>query len=809
MTSISGDFVEQDIEDLYAEDLPERDHALQQEEPVLEPEQAPTEPVLVETEPVTIDIILCSTYSVSSSEDCLKVTLYKDGSMLSFYLHTYAGQSLHFDLDSGRLSDLCTKGVIVSLPDYLDGTLVNLSNIERNSCVSRGLNGMEIRPANRVAITSLALDYAEYASYVGTSFSLDVQVQPTDATEPYNFSYDPNCLELNTRVRPPPEFVIMTCRASTVTVQNATGRINASVKVIGIEPAGLRSVTISGLPTAPVTLGQLVPLKLVAIPNSVSYKAKYTCSPNCRVIANTDTDTDTVTLETLAPGQCTVSVLSTPDEHAYSPCCVPLETTGTFNVITPIKCTGINIPKTSILRTGESLTLTPSLKPPGCQQWPLVWNIGNQIAQVTVSGESCIIKAITPGQLSLSVCASGSGLAAAPVNVNIKQGPSTEPKVAKTRARRGRGGSERELDAGDCKPFLELGPNLSTYPNASVSLSLTSKDLPSGAIFVTDKNCIEITDDGAIVGVMPGTARVYVKDQLTGEALSKPVTVSVLPITIRIQSLTLEDDKTVAKTRKPKKGEPPLQLPNANAPTIVDTNTSKALRTKVTPLNASCKTLVYSSSDPVVATVSLEGVIAFLSEGEVTIFVRTADGSRLQQSRTYKVVRPITDLQVYVRSMSVGEHVVVGAHISPLDATCQDLLWTIKGNCVKELDCGGGSAVKVLLADNVGSCTVTARAHNGKTGSCTFTIGQPVQELKINAKIKPVTVGALVKLSYTVSPVTTSTTLIQWTSSDDQVATVSAGGLVTGCSSGTVIITGTCLDRGSGIISDSVVIRVL
>jgi|GEM_PF-1376763 len=89
-----------------------------------------------------------------------------------------------------------------------------------------------------------------------------------------------------------------------------------------------------------------------------------------------------------------------------------------------------------------------------------------------------------------------------------------------------------------------------------------------------------------------------------------------------------------------------------------------------------------------------------------------------------------------------------------------------------------------------GTATVTFTTKQGKTGSCTATVTNELTKLLLDNDRLTIECTLSASIGYSVTPNPTST-VINWTSSDESVATVNQQGVVTGVSPGTVTITAT------------------
>lgn len=158
-----------------------------------------------------------------------------------------------------------------------------------------------------------------------------------------------------------------------------------------------------------------------------------------------------------------------------------------------------------------------------------------------------------------------------------------------------------------------------TLPYSSITISkgktVSLKAKVSGVSKYTlvwtssDKSIVSVTDEGKITGVKKGSADVTVTIKNTDASAKVKVTVGtpVTGVTVSEKSISVKAGSTYE------------------------------ISTKVSPSNASNKSLTYSSSDKKVATVSKDGVITGVKSGSATITVKAADGSGKKATVTVKV----------------------------------------------------------------------------------------------------------------------------------------------------------------------------
>lgn len=158
-----------------------------------------------------------------------------------------------------------------------------------------------------------------------------------------------------------------------------------------------------------------------------------------------------------------------------------------------------------------------------------------------------------------------------------------------------------------------------TLPYSSITISkgktVSLKAKVSGVSKYTlvwtssDKSIVSVTDEGKITGMKKGSADVTVTIKNTDASAKVKVTVGtpVTGVTVSEKSISVKAGSTYE------------------------------ISAKVSPSNASNKSLTYFSSDKKVATVSKDGVIKGVKSGSATITVKAADGSGKKATVTVKV----------------------------------------------------------------------------------------------------------------------------------------------------------------------------
>lgn len=260
---------------------------------------------------------------------------------------------------------------------------------------------------------------------------------------------------------------------------------------------------------------------------------------------------------------------------------------------------------------------------------------------------------------------------------------------------------------------------------------------------------------------------------------------------------------------------------NMSSYTFGNTGYSQYLRATLTPSEHISSTKVtWSSSNDKIVSVSDSGKITSTGYGTAVITATAVNGKKATCTVTVKkpqpTVIPITGISVYPTSATVnkGSTKIVGETITPNYTTqSKKVTWTSSNNSVATVDSTG-----LVRAVGEGTAVITATTVNGKKATCTITVPKqqttptqpskpsqpttPTQPTKptvveiIGINLNPTNVTLNKGISKTIGATilpsnTTQSKTVTWTTSNANVATVNASGLVTAKGEGTAVITAT------------------
>lgn len=216
--------------------------------------------------------------------------------------------------------------------------------------------------------------------------------------------------------------------------------------------------------------------------------------------------------------------------------------------------------------------------------------------------------------------------------------------------------------------------------------------------------------------------------------------------------------------------------------------------TSTTPYDAN---VTWTTNAPTVATVTAAGVVTAVAAGPA-VLTASANGRSATAAITVSASSPTLTsitLNPISSALNIGQTVDIAAtgHLSngttdsPYDSR---VAWTSSAPAVATVDSLG-----VVTAQTAGTATITASA-SGKSATAAITVNAGPTLISISLDITSTTlnVGQTVDITSTANWSNGTSTVpwdshLTWTSSAPAVATVNAGGVVTGVAAGTTTIT--------------------
>lgn len=401
------------------------------------------------------------------------------------------------------------------------------------------------------------------------------------------------------------------------------------------------------------------------------------------------------------------------------------KTTVTVKVL-PIEPDSIKLSVASVTAgVGESIPFTATLAPSDVTVKDITYSSNkSNVATVTKSGGKTYITAKAVGTATITAKTKNGKTASCIVVVRAAPSKITMNKTAKT---------------------IGVGENYTlkaTLPGNTVSNTITWTSSNTSVCTVSQK--------GKLLGKKAGSAVITVKT-FNNKTSTCKVTVKKAPASV-----------TLSKTSK--------------TLGVGEQYTLKA----TLPSGTASGTMVWSTTNKSVATVSSNGTITANKTGTLYISVRTFNGKTAKCHITVKTAPSKVSINKSAVTLGAGETFQLKATL-PSNTASGTMTWTTSNKAVATVSDGKITAVKA------GTANITVKTFNGKSAVCKVTVKAAPSKVTLNYKSKTINVGSSYTLKATL-PSNTASNAITWTSSNTSVATVS-NGAVKGVKKGTATVT--------------------
>ena len=169
---------------------------------------------------------------------------------------------------------------------------------------------------------------------------------------------------------------------------------------------------------------------------------------------------------------------------------------------------------------------------------------------------------------------------------------------------------------------------------------------------------------------------------------------------------------------------------------------------------------------------------------------RVSDGWAREKEYIKAIIEPVSVSFANENvNMIIGTTKLLEATVAPEDAIDMPITWNSSDTAIVTVSSEG-----IVIAKSIGTSNITATTYNGKTAICTVNVLQPVTAIILNETSVALWVDETEKLTTTFIPMTASNTDVCWSSSNNNVATVSSKGVITAKGKGTCTITCTAAD---------------
>lgn len=214
------------------------------------------------------------------------------------------------------------------------------------------------------------------------------------------------------------------------------------------------------------------------------------------------------------------------------------------------------------------------------------------------------------------------------------------------------------------------------------------------------------------------------------------------------------------------------------------------LESTLTPKDATETVLSWDTSDKKIATVSKSGKVIAKGPGKAIIMVKTKSGST--GYCTVRVLQPVTGIEISSKaeSITVGDEIELSAEVLPAEASDDGFTWESSDTDVATVNDKGNV---VGVGGGVAMISVTSNEGDYKD-YCMVTVEELVTSIKLNRSWYRLGKGSTYRLIATINGARATNKQLEWSSSNEKVATVDAYGRVKGIKNGWAIITATATD---------------
>lgn len=164
------------------------------------------------------------------------------------------------------------------------------------------------------------------------------------------------------------------------------------------------------------------------------------------------------------------------------------------------------------------------------------------------------------------------------------------------------------------------------------------------------------------------------------------------------------------------------------------------------------------------------------SKGSTGISKKTTAPSRVYASKINAVNVP--------KQINIGEEIQLEGSVYPANSEDKDIVWESDNPKIAEVSEKG-----VLRALNIGAVKIKAKTSRGTTSEFNIEIKEvQAESININEKPSEIFVGENIALSIGFQPENTTDKSVVWKSENEDIAFVSAEGVVSGVNAGTTLI---------------------
>ena len=227
----------------------------------------------------------------------------------------------------------------------------------------------------------------------------------------------------------------------------------------------------------------------------------------------------------------------------------------------------------------------------------------------------------------------------------------------------------------------------------------------------------------------------------------------------------------------------------------ININEQLQLTAHTLPLETSDGLVTWSCSNNDIATITENGIITGVKQGSCTVTATSLDGNYTASCQV-KVLQPVTDVQLerHDATINVGNSIQIHARILPDNADNKNVVWTSSNEDVATVSKEG-----FITGKGTGTAIITVASSENENvkDECEVMVLQPVTGITLDYNELVLTnIGETAHLNAIVLPEDASNKEVRWSSSKENVCTVSNNGTVVALDDGMSVITATTIDGG-------------
>ena len=233
-----------------------------------------------------------------------------------------------------------------------------------------------------------------------------------------------------------------------------------------------------------------------------------------------------------------------------------------------------------------------------------------------------------------------------------------------------------------------------------------------------------------------------------------------------------------------------------NVPSKIDAGETTNLEASVYPSNAEDKTISWESSDTCILTISSTGTLTAVGVGTATITAKTSRGTSKRFTITVnEVMAESINLANNDTEILLEDTKALKCEFTPENTTDKTVEWTSSDESVISVSADGE-----ITANELGTATITA-THKELTDSIEIEV-KPIDAESIEIVLPEdtetnddglpkINKGSDVQLKAEILPENTTYKEIEWSVSDETIATIDKDGVLTANATGTITVTAT------------------